>query len=90
VLLEAGATGCAIVATDVGGTREILPLDQGGALLVPPNDPEQLAAAMEALLIDPQRRVELGAQARRRIAAAFDAARSAEGLLRHYNEVADG
>ena len=90
VLLEAGATGCAIVATDVGGTREIFPLDQGGALLVPPNDPEQLAAAMEALLIDPQRRVELGAQARRRIADAFDAARSAEELLRHYNEVADG
>jgi glycosyltransferase involved in cell wall biosynthesis len=89
VLLEAGASGCPIVATDVGGTREIFPANSDAAMLVPPDDPRALADAIEALLLDPERRVELGQSAGRRIVEAFDAERSAAGLLQHYNEVAD-
>lgn len=88
VLLEAGATGCAIIATDVGGTREIFPADNDAAMLIPPDDPRALAEAIHALLLHPERRAVLGQCARCRIAAAFDAERSAERLLRHYNEVA--
>ncbi len=88
VLLEAGASGCPIVATDVGGTREIFPPDSEAAMLIPPDDPRALAEAIEALLLHPERRAVLGQRARGRIVAAFDADRSAAGLLRHYNEVA--
>jgi glycosyltransferase involved in cell wall biosynthesis len=35
----------------------------GGGVLVPPNVPERLAAALERLLTDPPYREELGAQA---------------------------
>jgi len=51
VLTEAQATGLPIVATDVGGVRAGL---GGGdeALLVPPNDPEALAAAIVLLASD--------------------------------------
>ena len=38
VLLEAAACGLAVVATDVGGTREIFPSEAEGAVLVPADD----------------------------------------------------
>jgi len=44
VALEAMACGLPLLATDVGGTREILMKDYGK--LVPPNQPEQMAKAI--------------------------------------------
>ena len=48
VLLEAAAAGVPVVATDVGGTREIFPAETASACLVPPDDPAALAAAIVA------------------------------------------
>jgi glycosyltransferase involved in cell wall biosynthesis len=45
VLLEAGATGLPIVATDVGGNREVVVDDKTG-VLVPAKNPKALAQAM--------------------------------------------
>ena len=39
VLLEAAAAGLAVVATDVGGTREIFPTEDDGAVPRPPRQP---------------------------------------------------
>ena len=64
-LLEAMAYGRAIVATTVGGIGEML-TDGRHAVLIAPNDPRALADATRALLNDPQRRAELGRQARAR------------------------
>ncbi|MFP4232575.1 MAG: glycosyltransferase family 4 protein, partial [Spirochaetaceae bacterium] len=50
VLLEALHTGTPAVATDSGGSREILDSDE---LLVPPEDPRALAAAIGRLVGDP-------------------------------------
>lgn len=61
---EALALGAAIVATDVGGTREVT---QDAAVLVPPRA-DALAEAVGALLDDPDRRAALGAAARARAA----------------------
>ncbi len=63
VLLEAAACGQAIIATDVGGTREIL-TDQVSAVLVRPGDAQSLAAAMQRTLKDQALRIRLGQQAR--------------------------
>jgi glycosyltransferase involved in cell wall biosynthesis len=63
VLLEAAFCGQAIVATDVGGTPEIL-TDQVSALLVPPDDLEALTAAIRQMLTDRALRIRLGQQAR--------------------------
>ncbi|SHE67702.1 Glycosyltransferase involved in cell wall bisynthesis [Desulfofundulus australicus DSM 11792] len=49
VLLEAAATGLPIVATDVGGNREVV-LDEQSGFLVPPEDLEALARAMLHLM----------------------------------------
>ena len=50
VLLEAAASGLPVVATDVGGTREIFPTPDDGAVLVPPDNRQALANAVLGLL----------------------------------------
>lgn len=51
VLIEALAAGAPVVASDVGGVREVA---RGAAWLVPPGDPASLAAAIGQVLADPK------------------------------------
>lgn len=69
-LLEAGATGLALVATNVAGCREVV-LDGYTGLLVPPRDPPALAAAIRRLLDDPELSLQLGRAARARVEQEF-------------------
>jgi glycosyltransferase involved in cell wall biosynthesis len=52
VLLEAAASGCALVAADVPGCREVIQHGVTG-LLVPPRDAAALAKALHTLIADP-------------------------------------
>jgi glycosyltransferase involved in cell wall biosynthesis len=90
VLLESAAAGVAIIATDVGGTREIFPPDSGAARLIPPDNPDALAEAMSTLLNDPPLRQRMAAAARRRAEEAFSIDRAIAGLVGHYREVLAG
>ncbi len=81
VLLEAAASGTAIVATDVGGTREILGPQ---AALIPAQDAQALAAAMSAMLHDDRQRKTVAAAAHCRAVELFDIRRSAARLLEIY------
>lgn len=58
-LLEACAAGLPIVATDVGGNREIVREGSNGTL-VPAGDETALAQALQALVADPQRAHQQG------------------------------
>lgn len=89
VLLEAAASGTPVVATDVGGTREIFPDASSAAEVVPVDDPDSLAAAIIRLLADSQRREQLGEMARLRAKEAFDARVAASNLVAHYRHVLD-
>lgn len=79
-LMEAMASGAAVVATRVSGLPELVEDDHNG-LLVPPRDPAALAAAIERLLADPALRRRLGAAARETVARHFDARNEADRLL---------
>ena len=74
VLLEAAASGRAIVATDVPGCREVVKHGING-LLVPPHDAPALAEALYQLLTDPSMRGRMGAAGRQMILDRFTTAR---------------
>jgi len=89
VLLEAAACGVPIVATEVGGTREIFTGgEQDGAILIPVDDVRAAADACARLLDDDALADAVGANGRRRIETLFNVERAAAELLRHYEEVA--
>lgn len=58
VFLEAQAAGCAVVATDTGGIPDIVEHGRTG-ILVPPDNPESAAVAIETLLHDHEQREAL-------------------------------
>ncbi|MDR7555340.1 MAG: glycosyltransferase family 4 protein [Armatimonadota bacterium] len=62
-LVEGGLAGCALVGTDLGGIREIVRPGRNGTL-VPPEDPEALARALEGLLSRPAVAAAYGQAAR--------------------------
>ncbi len=62
-MLEAMAAGLPLVATDVGGVRDVLGDNLHGRL-VPPGDATSLAHALAELLLNTQLREELAASAR--------------------------
>ena len=65
VLLEAMAAGTAIVASDIHGYKGVLRRGREG-LLVPPNEPKAIAAAIARLLRDDELRAAMGAAGRER------------------------
>lgn len=87
VLLESAASGLAVVATDVGGTREIFPTDADGAVLVPAEDAAALAHEVIALLRDDKRRLAIAAAGRRRAERQFDIRQASARLLEIYDSV---
>jgi len=87
VIVEAQAMGRPVIATDHGGAREtVKPGDTGW--LVPPGDPEALAAALvAALALAPDDRFDLGRRAREHVRHSFDTALMAARTLDVYEEL---
>ncbi len=79
-IAEAFACGRPVVATPVGGIRELVEEGVTG-LLVPPGEAASLADALARLAADADLRARLGAAGRARVEAAFDGARNVETLL---------
>ena len=87
---EAMSCGRAVIAADAGGTAELIGRDGTAGLLVAPNDPEALTAAVTALLRDPSRRSSLGLAARARIEKQFPLDRMIEGYQMALTQVIEG
>jgi glycosyltransferase involved in cell wall biosynthesis len=86
VLFEAMAVGTPVVATNTGGTPEIV-RDGLEGLLVPPRDPVALARAIGALARDAALRARLGTAGAARVAAKFTIERYVTEMLAVYDEV---
>jgi glycosyltransferase involved in cell wall biosynthesis len=70
-VIEAMAAGLPVVASDVGGLRELVHDGETG-MLVPPGDPAALVDALRPLLADRELRRRLGTAGRERASALFD------------------
>ncbi|MBN8727800.1 MAG: glycosyltransferase [Xanthomonadales bacterium] len=88
-LLEAQASGLAVVATRVGGNPDLVVEGQTGCL-VPPRDPPALAAALLRLAGDPALRATFGAAARRRAVERHAPAAMVAAYDALYRELVDG
>ena len=89
VLLEAAACGVPVVATNVGGTAEIV-VDGVSGRLVPPRDPESMALAVTELLADEQSLGRMRVAARSRAVREFDIAQAATRLAAEWSENLSG
>ena len=76
-MLEAAATGLAIVSTEVGSCREIIEGFEGdptvgrGGIIVEPCNPKAMAEALATILLDAELRSQMAEVMRRRVASYY-------------------
>jgi glycosyltransferase involved in cell wall biosynthesis len=88
-LIEAMAAGRPVVASRVGGIPAVVE-DRKTGLLVPPNDPEALARALDELLRKPDWAKELGAAARAAIGERFSETAMVRAIESVYEQAGRG
>ena len=92
--VEAMACGTALVASRVGALPELLDADHQAdgdvpGLLVPPGDPDALAAALTDLLTHPERCARMGEIGRRRAVSTYSWASVARATAAVYDKIVD-
>lgn len=86
VVVEAGASGTAVVATRVGGVSEIIDHEVNG-LLVPPRNPVRLAEAMVQLKQNPDQCLEFSKALRQKVEKEFTLEKMTSGTLDVYENL---
>jgi len=85
-LIEAAASGCALITTDVPGCRQVVTGD-GDGLLIQVRSTEQLASAIAALDDNRDLVVQLGVAARAKAVREFDVSIVINSTLQVYREL---
>ena len=86
VLIEAMAVGRPVVAPREGGPQVIV-VDGETGILVPPRDPDALAAAIVELITDPARREAMGRAGRARAEAVFSIRAHVDAVEAVFDEI---
>ncbi len=86
--VEAAAVGLPVVASAVGGLRDIV-ADGRTGLLVPPDQPAALANALAHLIAHPDEARQMGAAGRDYVCAELSIDRAIERIERVYDELCD-
>jgi glycosyltransferase involved in cell wall biosynthesis len=84
-LIEAAAGGLPAIATEVGGTANVVTSETG--ILVPPGDEQGLAGAISTLAADPERRRTMGQRARAHVLDRFSVDRLVADVDTLYTEL---
>jgi glycosyltransferase involved in cell wall biosynthesis len=85
-LIEAAAAGVPVVATDVGGVRDVVRDGESG-LLTGTRDPREIAARIGELIDDPARARSMGEAGRRHVGVRFAKGRLLDDIARLYAEL---
>ena len=80
--MEAASCECPVIAGDVAAVRDVITDGETG-ILVPPGEPDALAASITERLADPARRARLGRAARIYCLGRFDW----ETIAKRYGEL---
>jgi glycosyltransferase involved in cell wall biosynthesis len=88
-IIEASAMGKPVVASDLGGPKELV-LEGETGLLVPARDPARLAGAMERLLAHPVAAQAMGTNGTAFARKHFDAVRNTNDVIRIYKNLMSG
>jgi len=88
VVMQAGAMGLPIIATNINGCNEIIKEGENG-LLIPPKNKEFLKNAMLELLSDHEKRSKLASNARNYITRNYERKEVWEMLLQEYQNLKD-
>lgn len=86
VQLEAMACGMPVVCTQLGTGTSYVNRDGVTGLVVAPNDPQALAAAINKLLVSPALRAKMGAEGRRRAREEFSFQSMINSSISFYQE----
>lgn len=86
VILEAMASGLAVISTDCGGPATMVKIGQTG-FLTPVGDSEAMCEAMAKLLNDPVLRMRMGAEGRRIAEERFSTQAAGKVFLDKYDDV---
>jgi len=89
VLVEALALGTPVVTTGAGAAEEVIASGTNG-ILVQPDDPHELARALEALLASSDLRARLAREARRTAEQLFDGIETTRQLEAFFTQVVGG
>ena len=89
VLIEAGAASIPVVATNVGGSSEIVQ-DGVGGYLISPGDREALVKAVVDLLLNSEKARQMGEAAHRFIHETFSLEKQALATVGLYERVLNG
>ncbi len=84
VYAEAMACGLPVIGTSVGGVPEIITNGEDG-YLIPPENPTELAKAMESLLRNGEKRKIMGRKGLEKVRRKFDLNKTIEHLIGVYN-----
>jgi glycosyltransferase involved in cell wall biosynthesis len=85
-MVEMMACGLPVVCTELGTGTSFVNQDGETGLVVPPDNPSALAAALDRLLADPTLRQRMGEAARRRVREHFSTAAMMLGIEAAYTE----
>jgi len=86
VQLEAMACGLPVVCTELGTGTSYVNRDGVTGLIVPPNDPHALAAAINRLLAAPAMRAKMGAEGRMRVRNEFSLVAMIKSTISFYQD----
>jgi glycosyltransferase involved in cell wall biosynthesis len=84
-LIESAAAGVPAIATDVGGTSEVVTPESG--ILVPPDDEIALGRAIARMAEDPEQRRAMGEQARAHVLSRYSVERLLGDIDALYSEL---